>query len=217
MKARRPRPCAEHVSEASTQRLSLLLRSLRVLQAQGVRTVSSAELAERFGMHAAQIRKDLAHLGEFGVRGLGYHVADLRARLSSILGLDRTHTVVIVGAGRLGLALADSWALNGGSFRVAALFDVDDARVGERSRTGVPILAASSLAESVSRLAAEIGVLAVPPEAAAEAARELDRGGVRGILNFAPQAVGELPHARVKDVDMALCLETLAIRLPLDA
>jgi redox-sensing transcriptional repressor len=179
-----------------------------------VGTVSSFGLAQRFGMNAAQIRKDLAHLGEFGVRGVGYDVADLLRRLGAILGLDRVRVVVIVGAGHLGQALADSRNFNGESFRVAALFDVDGRKVGAHTRTGVPIRHVSTLQDSVAELAAEIGVLAVPAEAAAAAARALAASGVRGILNFTATTVGPLPGTTVKDVDLTLSLETLAAHLP---
>lgn len=207
------RPRHVGVSEAATHRLSLLLRGLRRLEDEGVGTVSSFGLAERFGMNAAQIRKDLAHLGEFGVRGVGYRVTDLRRRLGSILGLDRVRVVVIVGAGHLGQALADSRNFNGESFRVAALFDVDGRKVGARTRTGVPVRHVSALEASVGELGAEIGVLAVPSEAAETSARALAGAGVRGILNFTTAAVGPLPGTTVKDVDLTLSLETLAVQL----
>ena len=210
---RAARPGREHLSEAAVLRLSLLLRSLARLEEDGTDTVSSQALAERFGMNAAQIRKDLANFGEFGVRGLGYRVADLRARLASILGLDRTRVVVVVGAGHLGQALADSGSLNGASFRVAALFDVDERIVGGRSRTGVPILHAETLARSVASFGAEIGVIAVPAESAPAAAADLAAAGVKGILNFAPASVGPFAAATVKNVDLTLCLESLAVRL----
>ena len=203
----------EGLSEAATHRLSLLLRVLGVLEAEGVDTISSPGLALRLGVNAAQIRKDLAHLGEFGVRGVGYHVPDLRARLGSILGLDRVRVVVIVGAGHLGQALADSKNFNGESFRVGALFDVDGRKVGGKSRSGVPIRHAETLRESVAELGAEIGILAVPPESAEGAARVLAEAGVRGILNFAPVTVGPFTGATVKNVDLTLSLETLAIQL----
>lgn len=201
------------ISEAATHRLSLLLRCLRAVQTEGVGTISSLGLAQRFGMNAAQIRKDLAHLGEFGVRGVGYRVADLRSRLGSILGLDRVRVVVIVGAGHLGQALADSENFNGESFRVGALFDVDGRKVGARSRTGVPIRHVSTLADSVAELGAEIGVVAVPAESARAAAQGLVHAGIRGILNFAGTGVGPFPRVCVKDVDLMLGLETLAVQL----
>jgi redox-sensing transcriptional repressor len=207
------RPRRERLSEATTLRLSLVLRCLRTLQGEGVVTVSSLALAQRFGMNAAQIRKDLAHLGEFGVRGVGYGVADLRVRLGRILGLDRARVVVIVGAGHLGQALADSKSFNGETFRVEALFDVDGRKVGGSSRTGVPIRHAGTLAESVAALGAEIGGLAVPAESAPGAARALAGAGIRGILNFAPANLGEVPGATVRNVDLTLSLESLAIQL----
>jgi redox-sensing transcriptional repressor len=208
-----PRQRREGLSEAATHRLSLLLRCLGVLEAEGVDTISSPGLAQRLGVNAAQIRKDLAHLGEFGVRGVGYGVADLRARLGAILGLDRVRVVVIVGAGHLGQALADSKNFNGESFRVGALFDVDGRKVGGKSRTGVPIRHLGTLPASIVELGAEIGVLAVPPESAEGAARALAEAGVRGILNFAPTTVGPFAGTAVKNVDLTLSLETLAIQL----
>ena len=207
------RPRRQGLSEAATHRLSLLLRTLGVLDAEGVDTISSPGLAQRLGVNAAQIRKDLAHLGEFGIRGVGYHVADLRTRLGAILGLDRVRVVVIVGAGHLGQALADSKNFNGESFRVDALFDVDGRKVGGRSRTGVPIRHTGTLRASVEELGAEIGVLAVPPESAEAARRALAKAGVRGILNFAPATVGPFAGTTVKNVDLTLSLETLAIQL----
>lgn len=164
-------------------------------------------------MNAAQIRKDLARLGEFGVRGVGYHVADLRARLASILGLDRVRVVVIIGAGNLGQALADSRNFNGESFRVAALFDVDGRKVGSRTRTGVPIRHVSTLTAAIAELGAEIGVIAVPAEGAEAVALTLASSGISGILNFAPASVGDIPGATVRNVDLTLSLQTLAIQL----
>src|SRR5438105_4892970 len=126
----------ESVSEATTHRLSLLLRCLRTLEADGVETVSSKGLAERFGLNSAQIRKDLAQFGEFGVRGVGYRVADLKIRLQSLMGLEKTRVIVIIGAGNLGQALADSRNFNTEGFRVAALFDVDGRKIGGHTRSG---------------------------------------------------------------------------------
>ena len=98
---------ADSVSELTTNRLSVYLRCLSALEDAGVRTISSQSLAEQFHLNAAQIRKDLAYFGEFGVRGVGYYVRDLKRHLRQILGLDRKLRVAIIGAGNLGLALAD--------------------------------------------------------------------------------------------------------------
>ena len=203
----------EPVSEATTHRLSILLRCLRALEAQGVETVSSRELASRFGLNSAQIRKDLAHFGEFGVRGVGYRVRELKERLRGLLGIDHPRTVVIVGAGHLGLALADSKNFNGEGFRVAALFDVDGRKIGGKSRAGVPIRDAADLARTVRELGAEIGVLAVPAEAVAESAAALVEGGLEAILNFAPTAAPSFPGVVVKNLDLTLFLEALSFEL----
>src|SRR5688500_974985 len=117
------RVLAEPVSELTTNRLSVYLRCLSALDAAGVRTISSQALAEQFHLNAAQIRKDLAYFGEFGVRGIGYYVKELRRHLRQILGLDRGVRVGIIGAGNLGLALADYPGFRDDGFEIVALFD----------------------------------------------------------------------------------------------
>ncbi|MEO8055145.1 MAG: redox-sensing transcriptional repressor Rex [Acidobacteriota bacterium] len=201
------------VPEATSERLSLVLRGLRALEAQGVHTVSSYQLAERFGMNPAQIRKDLAQFGEFGVRGVGYRVADLKAKLKQLMGLARTRTVVIAGAGNLGQALADSRNFNIDGFKVAALFDVDGRKIGGKSRTGVPILDLADLQKLAIEMKADIGVLAVPSEAALEVARLLATAGVPALLNFAPVSVPSLEGTFVRNVDLTFFLENLSFQL----
>src|SRR5437870_13051024 len=126
----------EKISELTTNRLSVYLRCLNELAAAGIKTVSSQELAEQFNLNSAQIRKDLGYFGEFGVRGVGYYVGDLREHITEILGLDRPHRVGIIGAGRLGTALANYQGFGKSNFTVVALFDNDQAKVGERMGEG---------------------------------------------------------------------------------
>ena len=135
----KPRPLPEQVSELTTNRLSIYLRCLAELDLAGVQTISSQGLAEQFRLNAAQIRKDLAYFGEFGVRGVGYYVKDLRRHLRQILGLDRKLRVAIMGAGNLGLALADYAGFRQEGFEIVALFDVLNEKVGHVSRGGVAI------------------------------------------------------------------------------
>jgi redox-sensing transcriptional repressor len=201
------------VPEATSERLSLVLRGLRALEAQGIHTVSSYELAERFGMNPAQIRKDLAQFGEFGVRGVGYRVADLKTKLKQLMGLERTRIVLIAGAGNLGQALADSRNFNVEGFKVAALFDVDGRKIGGRSRTGVPILDIAQLPAKAAEMKADIGVVAVPAEGALEVARVLATAGVPALLNFAPVSVPDLPGTFVRNVDLTFFLENLSFQL----
>ena len=112
---------------------------MNTLDAAGVPAVSSQALAEQFHLNAAQIRKDLAYFGEFGVRGVGYYVKDLRRHLRQILGLDRGVRLAIMGAGNLGLALADYPGFRAEGFEIAALFDTMREKIGQQSRGGVPI------------------------------------------------------------------------------
>src|SRR5215510_10658034 len=131
---------SEKISELTTNRLSVYLRCLNTLAVAGIKTISSQALAEQFNLNSAQIRKDLGYFGEFGVRGVGYYVDDLREHITKILGLDRPHRVGIVGAGRLGTALANYRGFGGSNFTVVALFDNDPAKVGQKiGPTEIPV------------------------------------------------------------------------------
>ena len=119
-----------------------------------MQTISSQALAEQFHLNAAQIRKDLAYFGEFGVRGVGYYVKELRRHLRQILGLDRHLRVAIMGAGNLGLALADYPGFRQEGFEIAALFDAANEKIGHESRSGVPIYDIKELQQRVAQGAA---------------------------------------------------------------
>ena len=123
---------SEKISELTTNRLSVYLRCLNTLSGAGIKSISSQALAEQFNLNSAQIRKDLGYFGEFGVRGLGYHVEDLRQHITKILGLDKPHRVGIVGAGRVGTALAHYKGFGRSNFSVVALFDNDEKKIGRR-------------------------------------------------------------------------------------
>src|SRR5690242_21849161 len=156
------RQTPDQVSELTTNRLSIYLRCLNTLDAAGVRTISSQGLAEQFHLNAAQIRKDLAYFGEFGVRGVGYYVRDLRRHLRQILGLDRKLRVAIMGAGNLGLALADYPGFKREGFEIVAMFDVAEIKIGDESRSGVPIHDLRELKKIVRKEHIDIAVIAVP-------------------------------------------------------
>ncbi len=206
-----PRDARESVSEATAARLSVYLRCLAELEAEGKQHVSSQELARRFHFNSAQIRKDIAIFGEFGIRGIGYEIGALKRHLISILGLDRTRRVGIVGAGRLGQALADYGGFrSGGGFRIVALFDNDRSRIGSRSRSGVPVYDVRRLSEIVAREGIEIGVITVPASAAPEVARRCWEAGLKAVLNFAPVRLDPPADAFLKNVDLKINLETLS-------
>ena len=203
---------AEEVSPLTLNRLSFYLRCLRRLQELGIKRISSQELAHRYHLSATQIRKDLAQFGEFGIRGVGYEVDELADHLSSLMGLDREHLLVIVGMGNLGTALAQYLGFNYGAFKVVAGVDNDPAKVG-RQIGGFRVRPASELAAVVRESGAEIGVLAVPAEAAQENYEALAEAGVKGVLNFAPVRVKRRSDVLLKNVDLRINLEELAFFL----
>jgi redox-sensing transcriptional repressor len=203
----------EPVSELTTNRLSVYLRCLNTLDEAGVRTVSSQALAEQFNLNAAQIRKDLAYFGEFGVRGVGYYVRELRAHLRQILGLDKGMRVAIMGAGNLGLALADYPGFRTEGFEIAALFDTQRDKIGRRSKSGIPIQDVRTLRQTVRRQRIRIAVVAVPAAAAQPVVNEVVAAGIKAILNFSPGALKVPADVKVKSVDLTVSLESLSFFL----
>src|SRR5438067_4129698 len=157
----------EKISELTTNRLSVYLRCLNELAAAGIKTVSSQELAEQFNLNSAQIRKDLGYFGEFGVRGIGYFIDDLQRHLTNILGLDRPHHVGIVGAGRLGTALANYNGLSKSNFAVVGLFDNDRKKIGDHlGADRIVVYDVSKIGAVVHEQHIDICVIAVPAAAA---------------------------------------------------
>ena len=207
------RQTVDQVSELTTNRLSVYLRCLNELDAAGVRTISSQALAEQFHLNAAQIRKDLAYFGEFGVRGVGYYVRDLRRHLRQILGLDRKLRVAIMGAGNLGLALADYPGFRQEGFEIAALFDNLREKVGQQSKSGVPILDIHELKKVAKRDGIKIAVIAVPAPAAQNVLNLVVAAGIKAVLNFSPGTLQIPPGVKLKGVDLTVSLESLSFFL----
>ncbi|MEM7482454.1 MAG: redox-sensing transcriptional repressor Rex [Acidobacteriota bacterium] len=199
-------------SPRTLNRLSVYLRSLRHLQAQGVRRVSSRELAERYLLSATQIRKDLAQFGEFGIRGVGYNVDHLAAHLNALFGLDQFHPLVIVGMGNLGRALVRHLGFNQGSFRVVAAVDRDPAKIG-LALGDFAVRDFRNLAAVVAESQARIGVLAVPTDEAQGGYDALVDAGIAAVLNFAPQRLRQRPEVPLKNVDLRVHLEELAFQI----
>lgn len=211
--ARSPNNDRESISELTTGRLSVYLRCLTFLESQGQRTVSSHEMAERFHLNSAQIRKDLACFGEFGTRGVGYDVARLKAQLVETLGIDRTRNVIIVGAGNLGMALADYSGFNSNGFHIVAMVDADPEKTGRQSRQGIAVQAWHRLGDIVHRNHVEIGIIAVPAEGAQSVYDALADAGLHAVLNFAPVQLKLRPDVKVKSVDLRINLESLSFHL----
>jgi redox-sensing transcriptional repressor len=200
------------IPEMTIRRLSVYTRCLQQLEEDGVKTVSSQELAERFNLNSAQVRKDLAYFGEFGVRGIGYYVAGLKAELQKILGLDREWSVALVGFGNLGSALFHYKGFSRQGFRIAAIFDADPGKIG-RDVGGAPVLPSADLAREVKARGIQIAIVAVPPEEAQAVTDQLAEAGIKAILNFAPSRLRAPRDTRLKHVDLSIELETLSFYL----
>jgi redox-sensing transcriptional repressor len=201
----------EKISELTTNRLSVYLRCLNELAAAGIKTVSSQELAVQFSLNSAQIRKDLGYFGEFGVRGVGYLVDDLRRHLTKILGLDTAHRVGIVGAGRLGTALANYNGFAKSNFVVVALFDNDAKKIQPRGgATTIPVHDVNKLAKVVREAGIDVVVITVPARAAQRVLNQIMAAGVKAVLNFAPALLKARRGVRVKTVDLSTSLESLS-------
>jgi redox-sensing transcriptional repressor len=202
----------QKIPEMTIRRLSLYTRCLVQLEEDGIKTISSQALAERFGLNSAQVRKDLAYFGEFGVRGIGYYVSGLKAELQKILNLDREWQVALVGYGNLGSALFRYKGFARQGFRISAIFDDDPAKAG-RHADGVPILPMSNLPREVKARNLQIAIVAVPADSAQAVTNKLVTAGIKGILNFAPSRIKVGKDVRLKNVDLSIELETLSFYL----
>ena len=176
------------VPEGVIERLPTYLNALIQLRQNGTSTVSSARLGELTDVNPAQIRRDLAHFGSFGKRGVGYDVVTLMNRIQHILGSDHTHRIVIVGAGNLGSAIAAYDGLRSRGFVVAAIFDSDPSKIGRRIGD-IIVQDFKGLATTARAQGIRIGVIAVPPECAQEVADAMSTAGIRIILNYASTMV----------------------------
>jgi redox-sensing transcriptional repressor len=209
-----PRPSYRlpKIPEMTVRRLSVYTRCLLQLEEDGVKTISSQELAERFNLNSAQVRKDLAYFGEFGVRGIGYYVSGLKAELHRILGLDRSWPIALVGIGNLGSALFHYRGFSRQGFRIVVVIDDDPTKIG-REMDGVPIVASRDLAREIKARGVQVAVVAVPAESAQIVVDQLVTAGIKAILNFAPTRLKVPRDVRLKDVDLSIELETLSFYL----
>lgn len=205
---------SEKISELTTNRLSIYLRCLNTLSAAGIKSISSKVLAEQFKLNSAQIRKDLGYFGEFGVRGVGYSVEDLRRHITNILGLDRPHRVGIIGAGRLGSALANYKGFSRSNFTVVALFDNDNAKIGKHvGEDKILIHDVDQMPKVVDKEAIDVMVIAVPARAAQRVLNQVMSAGIKAVLNFAPASLSARLDVKVKTVDLTTSLESLSYYL----
>jgi redox-sensing transcriptional repressor len=203
---------ASRLSRACVGRMSLYLRCLEGMLREGELTISSGRLGQTLGLSDAQVRKDLAYLGNLGHPGVGYPTRALIAAIRRTLGLDRQWKVVLVGVGNLARALLRYRGFPQQGFRIVALVDADPAKVGQRVE-GLEVHPPERLPEVVAATGAELGMLTASAEAAQEVADALVAAGIRGLLNFAPVVLRLPPHVSLVSVDLAIQLEQLAFRV----
>ncbi len=205
--------CKCKIPSPTIERLALYTRPLETLQRDGAPVISSGKLAKLCGVNAAQVRKDLAYFGEFGVRGVGYDVRNLLKEIKTILATDREWALCIVGMGNLGHALLDNGNFRKRGYRFVAAFDNDPEKVGEKLSNGLTIEPISQIRERVTAHRIEIGIITTPPDQAQRISDLLMDAGVKAILNFAPIQIRSPECCEVENVDFTVNLENLAYHL----
>jgi redox-sensing transcriptional repressor len=193
-------------------RLPVYARALALLAAEDREVVSSQELGKELGVTPAQIRKDLSYFGRFGKQGRGYNIAHLLETLRSILGLDREWRMALVGVGRLGQAILGYGGFGPQGFHVVKAYDYDAATIGRREGA-IVVEDVADLETSLREAEIDIGIVAVPGQAAQEVIDVLVAGGVRAILNYAPIAVRVQPGVYVRQIDPVLSLQSMTYYL----
>jgi len=202
----------KRIADSTVRRLSDYLRFLENFEARGLATISSEELANRGGTTSAQVRKDLSFFGSFGKRGLGYSVPELAGRLREILGLAREWKVIIIGAGKIGGALAQYRGFRQRGFTILAAYDNNPDKIGKKLE-GIPVRDIGLLERDIQRDKPDIVVLTVPGEEAQQVVDRVVSAGVKAILNFAPTQLHAPADVTVKTVNMAMELEGLSFAL----
>ena len=194
------------VPEITVKRLSIYLRALKRLPDD--RIIPSQELADIVGTTDAQVRKDLAYFGEFGIPGQGYHVEKLKGEVAHILALDQSWKLALVGVGKLGAALLAYPGFKRKEFQIIAIFDNDPKKIGKKIE-GIIIQPVEEIRKVLHKHNIKIGIITTPAEAAQDTANRLVEGGVVGILNFAPAHIRIPKGMKLKNVDLSMELETL--------
>ena len=200
------------VPDETVQRLPFYLRGVLQLSEQGVENISSRHFAEHIGVHPWQIRKDLSYFGDFGKPGVGYNLSSLVKHIKRILKLHVEHLVALVGVGNLGSALLAYSGFATYGLKIAAAFDSDSAKVGTK-QGGIEIEDISRLHELASR-GIDLGIIAVPADAAQGVADVLASAGVRGIMNFSPRRLLTSPKIKLIAIDIAMDLVRLPYYMP---
>jgi len=200
------------ISESTIRRLSLYYRALSLLEKEDYNTVSSKELAKREKLTPAQVRKDLSFFGSFGTRGLGYPVQELKKKIASILGIDRSWRVALIGIGNIGSALVSYKEFQKQGFQIIKLFDNDQRKIGSNHK-GIIVSDVKDLQNELKEARIEIVVLAVPATVAQYIVDDVVRAGVKSILNFAPANLRVPEDVHLRNENMAMELEYLSFAI----
>lgn len=200
------------ISESTINRLSRYYRTLGRLINQNIDTINSDKLALLDGITSAQVRKDLSFFGSFGKRGLGYKTIDLKQKIGEILGLNKSYNVALIGIGNIGLALIDYNEFKIQGFLIRVLFDNDKTKVGKVIK-GLRINHIDSLCTEIKNEKIDIGILAVPANAAQDVVDKMITCGVRGFLNFAPVSIHTPGNVIVRNENMSIELEAISYYL----
>lgn len=200
------------ISKATIDRLPLYLRTLRMAQDEGLDVISSEELGRRLEITPEQIRKDLASFGQFGKKGVGYYVNELKKSISNILGLDNHWNMAIIGIGHLGSALANHHSFISLGFNLVALFDHDPAIVG-KTINHVKVEDDADLEKRVKELNIHIGIITVPGQFAQDVADRLVKAKIKGIWNFAPIRMKVPDTMHIVNEDLSIGLSGLSYHI----
>ena len=176
----------------------------------GIKKVSSSELARIMGTTASQVRQDFNCFGGFGQQGYGYNVSNLTGEIKRIMGIDRKHTIIIVGAGNIGHALTNFPGFAETGFEVKALFDVNEDLIGTEIK-GHPVLDVKDMDEYIRENQIDIGVIAARRSAAQEIADRMCAAGIRGIWNFVPLDI--TTSVPIENVHLSESLSTLSYKI----
>ena len=202
----------KRIAESTVRRLSLYLSFLEGIERQGLKTISSDELARLGGTTSAQVRKDLSLFGSFGKRGLGYSVPELSEKLREILGLGKQWRVCIIGAGKIGSALARYRGFAERGFILTGVYDADPAKIGKRLEN-LTVRSIGDLEKDAAKQDYDIAVVATPGEDTPGVVKQVVRAGIKAILNFAPIQISVPNDVTVRNVNMAMELEGLSFAL----
>ena len=198
------------VSEAVIRRLPRYYRQLELLKAENMERISSSELAQQMGLNPSQVRQDLNCFGGFGQQGYGYPVQNLHKEIASILGLTRTYRLIVVGAGNIGQALAKYEGFAQKGFEVIALFDVDEALIGQTINEK-PILPAEHMSDFIRENNVDIGIITARRRSAQEIADTMVDAGIRAIWNFVPMDV--TASVPIENIQLSDSMFVLSYRL----